>query len=196
MKEGRLSSTYPDDFTCIRILGEAGCPKRVIVHCCTVREMAVHIADICAADRQLVSAGALLHDLGRCRDMGIRHAIIGATMAEQLGLPEETVEIIRRHIGAGLDEDEARELGLPPGDYIPSTLEEKIVAHADNLTSDNHFVPVQWTVKRLMEKSRYRGAERVVALHNELSSLCGIDLNILVERLGPHPKLSGPCGSL
>ena len=33
-------STYPSESECIRILRDAGCKKRVIIHCCTVRTVA------------------------------------------------------------------------------------------------------------------------------------------------------------
>ncbi len=196
MREEKRSSTHPNEGECLRILREAGCPERVIVHCCTVRTLAVGIADLCGADRGLVSSGAMLHDLGRCRDMGMRHAVIGAEMAADIGLSEELVEIIRRHIGAGIDAEEAQEMDLPPGDYFPRTLEQKVVAHADNLTSDNRLVPCRATVEKLISRCRYRGAERIEMLHLELSDLCGQDLDLLVASLGSHPELDGPCKDL
>lgn len=196
MSAGRRSSTYPNEASCLQMMQEEGCPERVITHCCTVHALAMGIARLCGADEALVSCGALLHDLGRCREMGISHAVVGAEMAEALGLPEEVVEIIRRHIGAGFDEEEVEEMGLPPGDYFPRTLEQKVVAAADNLTSDNRFVPCRFTVEKLISKSRYRGAERVELLHMELSSLCGQDLDDLALSLGMQPELEGPCKDL
>ncbi len=196
MREERRSSTHPNEDECLRILQEAGCPDRVIIHCCTVRTLAVRMADLCGADRGLVSSGAMLHDLGRCRDMGMRHAVIGAEMAAELGLPDDLVEVIRRHIGAGIDEEEAKEMGLPPGDYFPRTLEQKVVAHADNLTSDDRLVPCRVTVDKLISRYRYRGAERIEMLHLELSEVCGQDLDVLVASLGSNPDLEGPCEAL
>lgn len=196
MREERRSSTLPDERECLGILQDAGCPERVIIHCCTVKTLALRIAELCGADHDLVSSGALLHDLGRCRDMGMRHAVIGAEMAEALGLSDELVEIIRRHIGAGIDEEEAEEMGLPPVDYFPRTLEQKVVAHADNLTWDNRLVPCRVTVEKLISRSRYRGAERIEMLHMELSELCGQDLDTLVASLGSHPEAEGPCQDL
>ncbi len=196
MIEERRSSTHPNEEECLRLLQDADCPERVMVHCCTVRVMALSMADLCGADRELVSCGALLHDLGRCRDMGMRHAVIGADMAKELGLSDDLAEIIRRHIGAGIDPEEAQELGLPPGDYFPRTLEQKVVAHADNLTSDNRLVSCRVTVDKLISRSRYSGAERIEMLHLELSKLCGQDLDLLVASLGNHPELQGPCKGL
>lgn len=84
-------------------------------------------------DLDLIENGALLHDIGRIKTHTIKHAVVGAEILENLNFPSEIVNITIKHIGAGIPQDEAKILGLPPGDYMPRTLEEKIVAHADNL---------------------------------------------------------------
>ncbi len=185
-------STLPDESGCIRLLTEAGCKRRVIVHCCTVCTVAEAIASGLNCDMDLVRAGALLHDIGRSVDHSIMHAVIGAGIAEDLGLPSEVIEIIRRHTGAGLDDEDVREFVLPSGDYIPRTLEQKIVAHADNMVSDNKLVPHTRSVEKLMSKGSDRGALRIQDLHSELSEICGYDLDRLVSELGMYPRMKGP----
>jgi len=175
------------------MLKDAGCSRRVILHCCTVRTVAEAIAENMDVSKELVIAGAMLHDIGRSRDHTIFHAMIGADIAAGLGLPKELTEIIRKHTGAGLDKEDAEEFGLPPGDYIPRTLEEKIVAHADNLVSDDHLVNHTFSSERLRRKGSTRGAERMEALHRELSDMFGKDLDILVGELGEYPELKGTC---
>jgi len=137
-------------------------------------EIAKGFAD---ADKELIIAGALLHDIGRAKDHTIMHANVGAEMAERLGMPDELVNIIRKHTGAGLDEQDVKEMRLPRGDYIPRTIEEKIVAHADNLVSDNRVVPHTHTVEKLRMKGHDRGADRVESLHKELSDIYGKDID-------------------
>ena len=187
-------STYPTESECLRILKDAGCKRRVIIHCCTVRTVAEEMIRKIDCNRDLVIAGALLHDLGRAKDHSILHAMIGAEMAEDLGLPKEIVEIIRRHTGAGLDQQDIDEMGLPQGDYIQRTIEQKIVAHADNMVSDNAVVSHMHSVDKLLTKGARRGAEKVENLHLELSKLYGEDLDVIVGILGEHPRLVGPCG--
>ncbi|MBQ5448401.1 MAG: HDIG domain-containing protein [Candidatus Methanomethylophilus sp.] len=69
----------PTDKQCIDLLWEAGCKKRVVVHCATVRAVAeVIAAGIPQADMDVVIAGALLHDIGRSVDHSIMHAYLGA----------------------------------------------------------------------------------------------------------------------
>ena len=183
-------STIPSDRECVELLIDSGCKKRVIVHCCTVRAVAEEIVSrIPEADKDVVIAGALLHDIGRAKDHSIMHAYYGSKMVEAYGLSPILVEIVRKHTGAGLDKDDVEELGLPPGDYMPKTLEEKIVAHADNLVSDNRVVDHNHSVSKLINKGAFRGADRVELLHMELSDLYGEDLDIIPKRIGEYPKL-------
>ncbi|MBQ6547337.1 MAG: HDIG domain-containing protein, partial [Candidatus Methanomethylophilaceae archaeon] len=50
----------------------------MIIHCCTVRTVAEEMMKRIDCDRDLVIAGAMLHDLGRAKDHSILHAMIGA----------------------------------------------------------------------------------------------------------------------
>ena len=82
------------------------------------------------ADLDLIRKGALLHDIGRSKTHGITHAIVGAEIARSYGYSQDVLNIIERHIGAGITESEAVKLGLPAKSYVPQTLEEKIVKSA------------------------------------------------------------------
>ena len=170
-------SAIPSPDECLNILKEVGCSEKVIDHCKAVRDVAVKIARKTNADLKLVEAGALLHDIGRSKTHGIRHAVEGAKIAKKIGLPEKIVNIIERHIGAGLSKNEAKKLGLPAKDYIPETLEEKIVCHADNLIDNNKKQNIEVEVERALRKNLKEYALRLVNLHKELSELCGMDLN-------------------
>lgn len=184
---------YPDERECIEYLKDAGCRRRVIVHCCTVRAVAEQLVSRIDCDRELVVAGALLHDIGRSRDHSVFHAVVGADLLRDMGLPDEIVDIVRKHTGAGLDKQDIADMGLPDGDYIPKTIEEKIVAHSDNMVSDNTVVMHTHSVDKLKAKGAIRGANRIEKLHLELSKLYGEDLDVVVRIIGEHPHLSGPC---
>lgn len=180
----------PTDKECIDLLWKTGCKKRVVVHCATVRAVAEEIVKgIPQANRDIVIAGALLHDIGRSRDHSIMHAYIGSQIVKNYGLPQVLVEIVRKHTGAGLDPQDVEEMNLPPGDYMPSTLEEKIVAHADNMVSDNRVVPHQFSVDKLRRKGAERGAQRIENLHKELSGYYGKDLDTIIDAIGEYPRL-------
>jgi uncharacterized protein (TIGR00295 family) len=167
----------PDPDRCIELLRESGCSEEVINHCKAIRDLAVRIAKKANANIELVEAGALLHDIGRSKTHGIRHGIKGAKIAREIGLPESIVNIIERHLGAGIPKEDAVQLGLPPKDYIPLTLEEKIVAHADNLIDNEKKHPIEKEIKKAEKKGLNQLAKRLINLHNELSEICGINLD-------------------
>lgn len=170
-------NTIPNPRQCLRLLRKAGCSDDVINHCEAVRKVAVRIAKKAHANIQLVEAGALLHDIGRSKIQGIMHGVEGAKIATELGLPLSIVNIIERHVGAGIPKEEAIILGLPPKDYMPITLEEKIVAHADNLIENDREHPIEKEVEKALQKGHTKHAERLMELHRELSQRCGMDLN-------------------
>lgn len=170
-------STIPNPGQCLRLLKDAGCSDEVIAHCKAVRRVAIRIAKKAHANMKLVEAGALLHDIGRSKTQGIMHGVEGATIARHLGLPERLVTIIERHVGAGIPKDEAMALGLPPKDYMPLTLEEKIVAHADNLIENNREHHIEKEIEKALQKGHIKHAIRLRELHQELSQRCGMDLN-------------------
>lgn len=170
-------SSIPSPEECIKLLKKSGCSEEVIRHCISVRDVAVRIAEKANADVKLVEASALLHDIGRSKTHGIRHAIEGAGIVKKLGLHKEIINIIERHIGAGLPAEEAKKLGLPPKDYLPTTLEEKIVCHADNLVENNKKQNIEYEIENALTNSFNGYANRLIALHKELSDICGIDVN-------------------
>jgi uncharacterized protein len=173
--------TLPTPDECIKILKDAGCDENVIKHCKVVSELAVKIAErIQGVNLELVRVGGLLHDLGRAKTHGIKHAVEGAILAEKYGLQDDLLGIIRNHIGAGLTSEEAAALGLPEEDYIPITLEQKIVSHADNLVDYFTPVPISDTLTKLEKRGLMNAAEKVSRLHEELSKIAGMNLNELV----------------
>lgn len=146
-------------------------PENVIDHCKAVYKKAMKIAaNFNDVDEDLIRKGALLHDIGRSRTHGITHAVEGVKIAKRYGYDEDVLNIIERHIGAGITESEAEKLGLPKKSYVPQTLEEKIVAHADNLVSGSREVDIDFVIekwKRTIEDSD-DNIERLIKLDNEL----------------------------
>lgn len=122
-------------------LFSAGCDEGVVSHCKKVAEVAARYTGE-SVDSDLVYAGAMLHDIGRSKTHSIKHAAKGAKICRRLELSEDIATIVGRHTGAGLTEDESVLLGLPPVSAVPETLEEKIVAHADNLVSGSREVTI------------------------------------------------------
>ncbi len=158
----------------VEILKRFNCPDYLIKHCKAVCKKALDLSsNFDDIDIKLVKTGALLHDIGRCKTNGIDHAIVGAEILKDLGFSEDVANIALRHIGAGIPKDEAVELGLPPQDYIPLTLEEKIVAHADNLVHWDREVDLDFIIKKWKKKlgEDHPSIKRIIELHSEV---CGI----------------------
>ncbi len=169
--------SIPTPEECIEILKKNGCSRAVINHCIAVRDVAIKIAEKANADVELVEASALLHDIGRSKTHGIRHAIEGAKIVKKIGLSKKIVRIIERHIGAGLPAKESKVLGLPVKNYMPKTLEEKIVCHADSLIENSKKQNIEKEIEQALMNSHEEYAKRLVILHKELSDICGIDVN-------------------
>ncbi|HML03848.1 MAG TPA: TIGR00295 family protein [Candidatus Bathyarchaeia archaeon] len=164
----------------IKLLEKSSCPPNVIQHCKTVAKLAVKMAKILQkkgfrVDVELVETGALLHDIGRSKTHTVDHAIIGAKIAESAGMPEAVSKIIERHVGGGIPQDEAVRLGWPEKNYLPETLEERIVTYADKLVEGNKKVPINKTIAQFSRKlgKDHPSISRLKALDEEFQSLLG-----------------------
>ena len=160
-----------------------GSAPHIVRHCQAVAMAAKIIAEELqrrgrALDMRAVVAGALLHDLGRSRTQTVRHGVEGAMMLENEGVDREVVEIVRRHVGAGISPEEARKLGLPDFDYIPSTLEERIVCFADKMVDAEKARPFGEEVHRFTAKSHDVG--RLLLLKRGLAEELGEDPEKLI----------------
>lgn len=116
-------------------LRKAGCPEEAIDHSIEVARKALEISSRVKIDvnRKLIVLGGIYHDLGKSVTNGLQHGEIGADKARELGLGDEIINIILKHIRGGLTEAEAIELELPVRDYTLRTPEEKIVIYADRV---------------------------------------------------------------
>ncbi len=156
----------------VEVLITAGCSRDVVAHCIAVSATAVSVAGLVKVpvDRELVRRGGLFHDIGRARTHGLDHAVAGVAIARELGFSEQLVLIIERHIGAGIPAEEAARLGLPQKDYLPLTVEEKIVSYADNLTSGVREMPFYEALDRFKEilGPDHEGVELFIKQHHEI----------------------------
>jgi len=169
---------YPEDTPLRRLL---------LKHSFQVRAKALAIAKAAPevrADLELVSDGAMLHDVGICRCHApgilcegeapyIAHGIIGAEMLRSCGIPDRErlaalARICERHTGSGLTAEDIRSqnLPIPEGEYLPETPEEKLICLADKFFSksgDMQEKPFS-KVQRSMAKFGADSAARFEAL--------------------------------
>ena len=170
----------------LAILIRAGLSEADIRHSILVAQKAVDVAERTgmALDMQLVSRGALFHDLGKALTHSFQHGELGVEIGKRFGLPRSITDIARKHFHGGLTSEEARRLDLPDVDYTPRLLEERIVLYADRLVdiltegfftfeneqeAESRFEEIV-TTHRAYGKDKLT-SERYVRYHRELSAL-------------------------
>jgi len=170
----------PTRHEAVNLLVKAGCSPNVVEHCKRVSAFAVEIAKACQkkqpnVDVKLVEISALLHDIGRSKTHSVNHALDGGKIARAFNLPESVILIIERHAGGGIPKEEAKKLGWPAKDYLPQTLEEKIVCYADKRVEGVQIVPIEKTVKAYAADlgENHPAIQRVWKLHREMKALIG-----------------------
>ena len=93
----------------------------------------------------------MLHDIGifKCDAAGIQcfgtepyicHGRIGAELLRSEGFPRHA-RVCERHTGAGITKAQiiAQNLPLPQQDFLPETMEEKVICYADKFFSKTHI---------------------------------------------------------
>lgn len=135
-------------------------------------------------DPGVVTAGALLHDIGisKCHapdifcvgtEPYIAHGIIGGAMLRELGKRngneaemEVFARICERHTGTGLSEEDIRRqhLPLPERDLLPETPEEKLICLADKFYSKSGAMAEKRPEKILRSMEKF-GPETVARWH-------------------------------
>ncbi len=172
-----MSDKLPTREQALQLLIKNESPPNVISHCIAVSDLARETAETLkkkgfSINVKLVEIGALLHDIGRSKTHSVNHGVEGAKIVENAGLPRSVISIIKRHVGGGIPPDEAEALGWPKNDvYSPTTLEEKVVAFADELIDGTKRIPVESTIREFSKKGYLDAAERVCKLHDEIESL-------------------------
>ena len=137
-----------------------------------------------AIDYDFLAEAVMLHDYGivgvDAPDIGchgdkpyLAHGILGAEHLRALDPRRYArhARVCERHIGSGLTAAEIRAgaLPLPERDFLPETLEEKLICYADSFYSKNpqHLREEKpWErIRRGFEKFGPAAVERLCALH-------------------------------
>lgn len=126
----------------------------LLVHSQSVAQKALQI--VCShpelhLDADFVREAAMLHDIGIIRTNApgiqcfgkehyIRHGLLGAEMMRAEGFPRHA-RVCERHTGAGISKEgiEQQNLPLPLRDFLPETMEEKLICYADKFYSKTHL---------------------------------------------------------
>lgn len=126
----------------------------LVTHSEQVRNRALLIIDAhpnWQVDRDFVAEAAMLHDIGiiHCNAPKIfcvgphhyiEHGYLGAEMLRAEGLPRHAL-VAERHTGSGITMEQVirEDLPIPVQDYLPVSLEERIICYADKFYSKSHL---------------------------------------------------------
>ncbi len=168
----------PSEEEALKLHRKHGSNERILEHCRTVAKVSKVLASGMRGkgkpvDEESVVAAALLHDIGRNRSHTVSHGVEGALLLKEEGVDEVVVEIVRRHVGAGISASEAKKLGLPDFDYLPKTLEEVIVCFADKMVDGAMVRPFEAEVIRFQAKGH--DVERLMNLKRRVHEELGED---------------------
>lgn len=157
MMAAKRKDWFPNEEEALSILEKEGTAPQVIEHCKTVARQAAVFSEKASSkgmvvDRELVTIGALLHDIGRSKTHEPSHGFVGGKLLRDIGVDERIARIAERHVGAGIPADEAKTLGLPERDFIPETIEEKIVCYADKVAFGTRIGTAGEVVAQLEEQ--------------------------------------------
>lgn len=132
-------------------------------------------------DVDFVLEAAMLHDIGvtRCDAPSIhcfgsepylRHGIIGAEILREEGLPLHA-RVAERHTGAGITAEDirSRSLPLPEQDYLPDTVEEKLICYADKFFSKSRRPDEAKPLEKIRTQMQAFGADTLARFDEMLT---------------------------
>ena len=176
---GKKEEVLPDRELALDLLRRLKIQLAVIRHSEKVAEKAIEIAKKIKkvkVDMDLIEIGGIVHDIGRTKTHDFKHAQIGGIILRQRGFPEKLARICETHILGGLDKEDAKELGLLEKDFLPSTIEEKIICLADKYMAGTREVTIEerfskWFQKYGRSKILLKSKERIERIQKEIENL-------------------------
>jgi uncharacterized protein len=174
-----IKDILPSRDIAFELLKQTKVPYHVRKHSIKVAEKALEIVESIKnveLNKDLVEIGALLHDIGRSKTHGFNHALIGGKLLKERGYPNELARICETHILGGLDKVDAKSVGLPEKDYLPKTLEEKIICLADKMMAGTKEVTIEerfhkWFSKYGKTDILIKAKKRIDAIQKEIEDL-------------------------
>jgi len=163
----------------VKLLEKYKLPKIAIDHSILVAKIVRILGEILKergypVDVDSAEIGALLHDIGRSVSWGVDHCYHGYRILKTEAPGYENYAL--RHVGAGLSHEEAGSLGLPEDlNYMPQTLEEKLVAYADNIVYADKFMGPDRCEERFKRElgGNHPGYIRIVNLNRFFERIIG-----------------------
>ncbi|UCG78902.1 MAG: HDIG domain-containing protein [Nitrospirota bacterium] len=155
-------------------------------HCVAVSKLAVHLGehlpDTANIDVDFLRSASLVHDIGRYRDHHpIIHGVEGFRLLSGLGYAREAF-ICASHTLHGLKRTDAVKYGLPDMDFIPGTLEEKLIAISDSLM--DHTSPTTLDKRFKSLRARYKSNHDFMNRLDEAEHTARLTIDMFNEKFG------------
>lgn len=146
--------TIPTKEQCIKILKDNNVPDNIIAHLNAVHDFSMKIVDLLQKkgvkiNRELVAAGALLHDIKKLSPND--HVVAGYEFLKSLGFYDVAL-IVKRHGLANLDKEE----------FVPESCEEKIVFYADKRLKGDRIVTVEERFQYIRQRYKKEDVEKEI----------------------------------
>ena len=137
-----------------------------ITHAKMVAEFALNLSkkhSELSMDNRFIEEAAMLHDIGifltdapriHCNGNAsyLCHGYLGAELLRSQGYPRHA-RVCERHTGTGLTKEQIMENGweLPHCDFLPETLEEKLICFADKFYSKTKYLDTARSFELVVE---------------------------------------------
>jgi len=169
---------YVEKEEMLKFMKDKDMPRSIIDHQLAVCRKAYQIAKEITGEKidfYVLQIGALTHDIGRLTTHSMDHGIQGALILEKLEMDKEICRIAETHLMGGLSRQDADDLGLSKvDDFMPKTIEEKVVCLADKYCSGKNEITIEERFKRWMQR---HGETEL--LKEQLESALNLELEIL-----------------
>ncbi|MBW2968094.1 HD domain-containing protein [Candidatus Woesearchaeota archaeon] len=129
-------------------------------------------------DLEFLRVAAILHDIGRFEyppwRCAVRHGVHGEKILLAEGLSRKYQRVCSCHLGAGIKRSEviAQKLDIPARDYMPRSVEEKIICYADRRLRLTRPIRIETELRRF-KKYGPAAVARLQKLHDEIEGLMG-----------------------
>jgi uncharacterized protein len=143
----------------LTLLNSYGRDAAWIRHCRAVARVAERLSGALAPhnclDTEFLRVGALLHDIGRYKTHDpVMHGVEGYHLLMGLGHEREAF-VCASHVFCGMPRAEAMRYGLPEQDFLPRTLEERLVPLIDSVVELDRPTTLEHRMRSIYR--RYEG---------------------------------------
>jgi len=93
-------------------------------------------------------------------------------------------KVCRNHVGVGLTKKEIiqNKINLPPNNYIPRSVEEKIIAYSDKLVDGARIKDINYVLKRWGAWLGISYQKRIIKLHKYIHKLMGDNQKLKIKK--------------